>query len=135
MRVDGFRVALGAPFPAAIAVLDFLLLRVTTGWPSLWNARTRRVGTAHPGLAAFQRLAIGLEAVPQIVEQPVHRALADAVALDRKTVRQPCGTVTPQRTLRIAARHRFKLALQRRHQTRIHIRHPLAPAAGATQTS
>ncbi len=37
-------------------------------------------------LAAFQRLAVGLKAVPQIVEQPVHRALADAVALDRKTV-------------------------------------------------
>ncbi len=47
------------------------------------------------------------------MEQPVHRALADAVAARRSA----SGTVTPQRTLRIAARHRFKLA--RRHQTRI----------------
>ncbi len=81
MHIDGFRVALPGR-------------HCGTGFPSSSCHHRLASGTRAPGaselripvLATFQRLAIGLEAVPQIVEQPVHRALADA--LDRKTVRQ-----------------------------------------------
>ena len=65
-------------------------------------------------LPAFQRLAVGLQAVAQLVQQPVHRPFADTVTGTCQFRRQACRAAAgpQQRPHRVAAGDRIDQPLQ-----------------------
>ncbi len=113
MHVDGLRVALGARPPLRYWI-SFFFVSPQAGPDS----GTRAPGASElriPGWRPSSVLRLAWRLYPgSWSSRFIVRSLT---RWPRKTVRQPCGTVTPQRALRIAARHRFKLA--RHHQPRI----------------
>ena len=69
-------------------------------------------------LLAFQRLAVGLQAVAQLVQQPVHRPFADRVTGSGQFRRQArrAAAGPQQRPHRVAAGDRIDQPLQRVRQ-------------------
>ena len=86
-------------------------------------------------LGAFQRLAVGLQAVAQLVQQPIDRPLAHRMAGAAQVLSQPCrAAASPQqRAHRVAPGHRVDQPLQRLHQFRIVGSQRLAAPAGPAQ--
>src|SRR2546423_12624522 len=81
-------------------------------------------------LAAFGGLGVGLQAVPEPLEQPAHHKLADLMPSLSQRRGQCPGRLTgpPQRRHRIATSLRIDQPLQRRDQLRVMILGTLAPA-------
>ena len=143
MDLHFLRLALRTPFPTAVAVSadQLLLLRVDRGH-RLAQALKRPHATGDAPelripirmLAAFERLAVGLQAIAQFVQQPVHRALADPMAFSPQLLRQArrAAACPAQRSLRVAPGERVEQMLQRLDQTRVALRHRLATAARGT---
>ena len=88
-------------------------------------------------LISLQRLAVRLQAVAQLVQQPVHRAFADPVARVLEFPRQPRRTAAgpAQRPRRVAPRGRIDQRFQRRHQAAVVNGQRLATRARAAQPS
>jgi hypothetical protein len=86
-------------------------------------------------LVAFPRLAVGLQAVTRLVQQPRHRAIADRVTATAQFVRQPSRTLArpTQGRFRVAARQRLHQRFQGGHQRRLGFRPLLAAATRPPQ--
>ncbi len=133
--------SLRPPFPAAVAEgadkLLFLrvdrddrLAQLLEGPHPAVNAPELRVAVRMP--AALNRLAAGLQAVAEGVQQPVDRALADRMAFCAESVREAARAQRrpAERAFRISARRRLEMELQRRHQARVMVGQAFAAAAG-----
>ena len=127
------------PLPAAVFVLadEFLFLGVhadhraagvLVGFDLL--AEVAELGVPVGMLAAFGGLGVGLQAVPEPLEQPAHHKLADLMPSLSQRRGQCPGRLTgpPQRRHRIATSLRIDQPLQRRDQLRVMILGTLAPA-------
>ena len=121
--LDPLRVSLRPPLSTAVAKLpdQFLFLRVHRHY-----RLPQALKSSHPPvdvfelrvairmLPAFQRLAVGLQAVAQLVQQPVHRPFADTVTGNGQFRRQACRAAAgpQQRPHRVAAGDRIDQPLQ-----------------------
>ena len=79
----------------------------------------------------FESLAVRLQAVAHLVQQPVHRALAHLAPLLLQCRRQPrrAQARPQQRPRRVAPRRRIHQPFQRLRQTRIPLLRPLPARA------
>jgi hypothetical protein len=90
VHLDRLGLALGSPLPATIAELtdQFLLLgidrhdRLPLPLEDLYPlVDMLKLGIAIRVMAAFKSLAVGLQAVAQVVQEPIDASLADSMAL------------------------------------------------------
>ena len=120
----------GLPLPATVAVVadEFFLLGVHTdhraalvlvGLDLVVEVAELRVAVGM--LAPLGGLDVGLQAVPQRLEQPAHHELADLMtALAQRRGQRPGGLAgPPQRRHRIPAAVRVDQLFQRCHQRRV----------------
>ena len=79
------------------------------------------LGVAIRMVRSLQRLAVGLQTVPQIVQHPAHPLVAGSVSLPLQFLCQLAQALTgpPQRRFRITARDRFHQSLQVQQQRRV----------------
>ena len=144
MYLDPLRLPLRTPLPAPVAILSNQLLFLGVnrnywlpqgleGAPPPVDMLELRIAVRM--LGAFQRLAVGLQAVAQLVQQPVDRTLAHRMAGAPQVLSQPrrAAAGPQQRPHRVAAGDRVDQPLQRLHQVRIVGGQRLAARAGSSQ--
>jgi len=143
MDLDLLGLALGLPLPPAVAVLPHKLFLLGIDRDHGLILPLKRLGSPIDILElgipirmtfALDRLAIGLKAVAQVVEQSVDRPLADDVSSAPKTIGQLMRTLArpPQRRHRIATSHGINQGFQFTKQIRVMIGHRLSPAPWRT---
>ena len=114
--------SLGLPLPPAIAVLAHKLFLLGIDRDHGLALPLERLGPAVDVLelgipirvtSALDRLAVGLEAVAQVMEEAVDRPLTDRMALGLEPLRQLGGTLAgpPQGRHRVATGHRIDQGL------------------------
>lgn len=144
--IDRLRLAARAPGLAGVleAPYQFLLLgvdrdhRLARRLMALdAGVEVLELGIAIHMLRAFQRLAVGLQAVAQFVQQFCDPYMTDRMPLRTQRLGQrACALAGPaQRRIRIATAQRFDQPLQIAAQRRIEAFGALAPATGATHPS
>ena len=144
--LDPLRLPLRTPLPAPVAILSNQLLFLGVnrnywlpqgleGAPPPVDMLELRIAVRM--LGAFQRLAVGLQAVAQLVQQPVDRTLAHRMAGAPQVLSQPrrAAAGPQQRPHRVAAGDRVDQPLQRLHQVRIVGGQRLAARAGSSQAT
>ena len=143
MNLHLLRVPLGAPRSPAILEPphQFLLLGVhrdrrlaalQLGRDRLVDVLELRIPIGMTG--PLQRLAVGLQAVFQVMQQSRHQRVADLIALRVQFLGQATRALAgpAQRRLRIPSRHRFHQILQRRRQSGHQHGRPLPPGPRAS---
>ena len=146
MHFDRFRLPLGSPLPSAVTIgtNQLLLLGVDRhhrlplplkGLDPPADVAELRVPVRM--LSPFQGLAIPLQAVAHLMQQSIHRALADPVPFASQSFSESrrAAARPAQRPRRVAPRDRIELTLQRRRQSWIAFGQPLAPTPWTTQAS
>ncbi len=130
MHADLFRLALRTPIPASILEIpdQFLLFRIhrdrrltTVEEPRHLGAEVLELRVSVGMRGPFARLAVALQAVPRLVEQGRHGAVAHRMRLPGQFLGQRARALDrpSQRRLGIAPRGRFHQAVQRRQQLRV----------------
>ena len=141
--LDPLRLPLRTPLPAPVAILStnsfFLVSTETTGCRRAWKARPRRLiclnCASRSACWAPSSVLRCLQAVAQLVQQPVDRTLAHRMAGAPQVLSQPrrAAAGPQQRPHRVAAGDRVDQPLQRLHQVRIVGGQRPAARAGSSQ--
>ena len=140
VHLDFFRLALRLPFLAGVLEFpdQFLLFGVhrDDGLPPPVEAAHRLVDVLELGIAvgvrgAFARLAVGLQAVPRLLQQGGHGAVGDRMVLPGQFLRQLGGAFArpAQGRFTMAARQGSDQAFQGPQQSGIRVRERFATGA------